>query len=91
MDLSDTLSIMKLSDTVTGMISTDYKERFKTEYQQLAIRYFSLKNMVEAWDNGELKFIPTCERGVYNWQLSAMWEYLEVLKVRADIEGIILK
>lgn len=31
---------MKLNETVAGMNSTDYKERFKAEYNQLAIRYY---------------------------------------------------
>lgn len=34
---------MKLCETVEGMNSPDYKERFIAEYQQLAIRYNGLK------------------------------------------------
>ena len=43
---------MKLSETVEMMNSTDYKERFKAEYNQLAIRYRALKTMLDKWDNG---------------------------------------
>ena len=38
---------MKLCETVEGMNSTDYKERFIAEYQQLAIRYNGLKAMLD--------------------------------------------
>ena len=39
--------MMKLSETVKMMNSADYKERFKAEYNQLAIRYYGLKGMLE--------------------------------------------
>ena len=38
---------MKLSETVEMMNSTDYKDRFKAEYYQLAIRYKGLKAMLD--------------------------------------------
>ena len=40
---------MKLCETVEGMNSADYKERFKAEYQQLLIRYTGLKSIQERW------------------------------------------
>ena len=39
---------MKLSETVTMMNSTDYKERFRAEY-------FQLKNRIEGLDKMQLK------------------------------------
>ena len=45
---------MELKDTVEMMNSTDYKERFKAEYQQVVIRYKKLKNMLDKWDNDKL-------------------------------------
>ncbi len=45
----------KLRDTVELMESTDYKERFVAEYQQLVIRYRGLRNMLDKWDQGELE------------------------------------
>ena len=50
---------MELKDTVEMMNSTDYKERFKAEYQQVVIRYKKLKNMLDKWDNDKLTFTPT--------------------------------
>ena len=79
---------MKLSETVEMMNSTDYKERFKAEYNQLAIRYNGLKTMLDNCDNGTLKFKPTCPRSTYNMQIKAMTDYLAVLEARAVMEGI---
>lgn len=79
---------MKLSDTVNMMCSDDYKERFVAEYLQLKIRWKGLRNMLKKWDKGELDFIPTCPRSMYDWQLQAMTDYLAVLDARATMEGI---
>lgn len=38
---------MELRDTVEMMNNADYKERFKAEYYQTAIRYGKLKAMVD--------------------------------------------
>ena len=81
---------MKLSDTVEMMNSTDYKDRFKAEYNQLAIRYKGLKAMLDKWDNGTLQFEPTCPRSTYNMQIKAMADYLTVLEARAVMENIVL-
>ena len=40
------------------------------------------------WDNGTLSFIPTCPRAIYNFQLRAMKEYIDILEIRANIEKI---
>lgn len=82
---------MKLKETIKGMISEDYKERFIAEYQQLVIRYKGLKSMLEKWDNNELSFSPTCPRSTYNLQLTAMTNYIAVLEARAVMEGIDLQ
>ena len=81
---------MKLSETVEMMNSTDYKDRFKAEYNQLAIRYKGLKTMLDKWDNGTLQFEPTCPRSTYNMQIKAMADYLAVLEARAVMENIVL-
>lgn len=79
---------MELKDTVEGMLSTDYKERFKAEYQQLKIRFFSLWNMLASWSAGELDFEPTCPRDLLEYQASLMLSMLHTLEHRADIEGV---
>ena len=79
---------MTLKDTVEMMNSDDYKERIKAEQYQLVTRYRSLKSMLTKWDEGTLNFEPTCPRNIYNTQIKAMVDYIEVLKSRAIMEGI---
>ena len=74
---------MELKDTVQLMQSDDYKDRFRAEYQQLAIRYKKLKKMVDNWDN--LNSIPICPKSTYNMQLRAMSDYITVLAVRIQL------
>lgn len=76
------------TDTIDMMLSEDYKERFKGEYYQLALRYKKLINMLNKWDTGKLEFIPDCPRSTYRMQVKAMTDYLAVLEARAAIEGI---
>ena len=82
--------MMKLSDTVEMMSSSDYKERFKAEYDQLKIRFIGLLNMCGKWDRNELTFELTCPRSTYELQLKAMRDYLAILEMRAVMEGIYL-
>lgn len=79
---------MELKDTVEGMLSEDYKERFKAEYQQLFIRAQKLGNMLADWKEGKLAFEPTCPRELLIRQHDLMLSYLFTLKQRARIEGI---
>lgn len=77
-----------LKETVKMMNSSDYKERFIAEYEQLAIRYTGLKNMLYKWDRNELDFKPTCPRSTYNLQIKAMEDYMAVLEARAVMENV---
>lgn len=70
------------------MQSSFYKARFAAEYLQLKIRYDKLRAMVKAWDAGELKFTPTCPREMYDQQLQAMAQYLDILMQRAELERV---
>lgn len=82
---------MVLSNTVDKMLSEDYKERFIAEYQQLSIHHDGLKKMLDNWDKGNLNFIPTCPRSIYDLQIKAMSDYRAVLEARAVMENIDLK
>lgn len=79
---------MELKDTISMMTSSDYKERFKAEYYQVKIRYEKLVAMVNKWDSGELNFVPTCPREIYDEQLAYMENYMHILEHRAELEGI---
>ena len=76
----------ELAMTCKGMVSPDYKERFKAELVQLKNRLNGLKCMIEAWDNGTLSFTPTCPRELYDEQIKGMELYLKVLTQRYEIE-----
>lgn len=89
--MCDNVRPMELKDTVEMMNSEDYKERFRAEYCQLVIRYGKLRYMLERWDEGTIKFQPTCPRSTYNMQFEAMANYIAVLEARAVMEGIDLK
>lgn len=79
---------MRLEDTVPGMTSLDYKDRFRAEYAQLKIREAKLKKMLCDWDNNLLPFEPTAPRCVYETQLEGMNTYASALEIRALIEDI---
>lgn len=88
---------MELKDTVNGMLSSSYKERFIAEYQQLKIRYEKLKafntkieaaHRTESRDNGVDMPIHDCPDGLLREQQCQMGELLHTLEVRAVIEGI---
>lgn len=68
--------------------SSDYKERFKAEYNQLRIRVNKLGEMLDKWDQGKLNFTPKTPKTIFVSQYNHMVEYLEILKVRACIEDI---
>lgn len=81
---------MELKDTVTLMSSDDYKERFKAEYWQTKIRYEKLHRMVIKLDAKTLDFTPTSSKAILLEQKRYMGEYLRVLEIRAELEGIVL-
>lgn len=83
--------IKNLDQTIDMMQSPNYKERFKAEYYQLAIRCKKLEAMLEKWDNGTLEFTPTCNRSIYNFQVRAMKDYMTALESRAVMEGVHLQ
>lgn len=78
----------ELKNTVALMNSDDYKDRFEAEYFQLKIRHEKLSKMITGYKNGTLDFTPVCSVELLENQLKAMSEYLNCLKVRAEIENI---
>ena len=80
----------RLNGTIKGMLSDDYKERFKAEYYQCQIRYKALHKMIIKYEAGTLDFEPTCPLGLLKEQAAAMGRYLYTLEIRAQIEDIVL-
>ena len=79
---------MDLIDTVEFMLSNDYKERFISEYYQTEIRYNKLHEMIVRYEANTLNFEPKCSIDILKKQASYMGNYLYMLEVRAEIEGI---
>ena len=90
----------ELADTAAGMLSPDYKERFRAEYAQTKIRYERLKafnTKIEAafrteCERPEVKKAPMpphdCPHDLLREQQEVMGHYLHILEVRAVIEGV---
>ena len=82
----------ELKDTVEGMTSPDYKERFKAEYHQTRIRYMKLKNFCNLIEAAQLTGTPEpkhdCPLQLLRDQQRHMGEYLHVLEIRAAIEHV---
>lgn len=79
---------MQLKDTVQMMNSKDYKERFKAEYYQLLLRLDALTDMLIEWENNTLDFEPKCAKETLENQVIFMQGYINILRLRAEIEGI---
>lgn len=91
--------VVDLQDTAELMKSADYKERFKAEYYQTKIRYEKLKafnTKIEAARRtqfscqGAVVDLPKhdCPDDLLLEQQTAMGQYLHILEVRAQIEGV---
>ena len=92
---------MELKHTVEMMTSADYKERFKAEYYQTKIRYEKLKafnTKIEAakrtqyYGQAAVVDMPKhdCPDDLLLEQQTAMGNYLHIMEVRAQIEGVAL-
>ena len=83
---------MQLRSTVTLMNSEDYKDRFIAEYHQTKIRYEKLKdfnNRIEvAQILGKEEPKHDCPFHLLRNQQRVMGEYLHLLELRANIEGV---
>ena len=91
--------MVEFKDTIEMMQSEDYKERFKAEYYQTKIRYERLKTFntkIEAANAVKYAMSPVtlreprhdCPESLLREQQSTMGNYLHILEVRAEIEGV---
>lgn len=89
----DTESRSPFHKTVEGMLSEDYKERFKAEYQQTKIRWERLKafnaKILASKINVETEEPKhDCPDGLLLDKEKTMRKYLDTLELRAVIEGV---
>lgn len=66
----------------------DYKQRVVNEYNELKGRADKLGLMLVKESRGGLDFELTCPIELLKAQYNAMKAYLNILEVRAEIEGI---
>ena len=79
---------MELKDTIELMNSSDYKDRFKAEYYQAKIRYDKLDDITVKYEANTLTFTPKCSLTLLKEQKMYLGNYIRILKIRAEIEGI---
>lgn len=79
-------------DTIEGMTSDDYKERFKAEYYQTKIRYEKLKNFCNRIEVAQMMGTEEpkhdCPIELLREQQKYMGMYLSILEKRSIIEGV---
>lgn len=75
------MKIDTLEDTVKLMLSDNYEDRLKAEYQQLRIRRDKLHNYVKNLNKESSK-----EYDLLRAQLKVMEAYLIILEARFDFE-----
>ncbi len=80
----------ELKDTVEMMNSDDYKQRFIAEYLQVKIRYDKLDKMTVKYEAGTLNYTPKCSLELLKEQKKHMGNYIRTLKIRAEIENVLL-
>lgn len=83
------MKIRDLKDTVTLMISDDYKDRLLAEYWQLKIRHQKLQVAI-ARKSQRLDRDTKTPIDALQAQLHVMERYLNLLRLRAREEGIII-
>lgn len=66
----------------------EHKIRLINEYKQLKIKYDKLHRILVKELAGTLEFELTCPVDLLRTQAKIMQMYLNVLEIRADIEGI---
>lgn len=68
----------------------EWQARFRGEYKGLKDRYNKLHRMIVKYDAGTLDFKPTCPVELLRQQEIVMSEYMRILEIRAQIEGVVL-
>ena len=69
-------------------VMSAYQVRMYGEYKELKERYERLHRIIVRYEAGTLDFDLYCSIDLLKRQAKAMGEYLYILEVRAEIEGI---
>ncbi|MBR2551237.1 MAG: hypothetical protein IKE92_14765 [Clostridiales bacterium] len=77
---------LKLKDTVTMMVSDDYKDRLRAEFWQTFIRYRALSVSLNKWDH--VPYLRTQSRSLLEHQADLMAGLLYIYMKRSIRESI---
>lgn len=80
----------KMNCIESKAVIPEWQVRFKEEYRDLKNRQVKLHKMLVKYDSGTLDFKPTCPVELLRQQEIVMNEYMRILEVRAEFEGVVL-
>lgn len=69
----------------------DYKKRMVLEYAYIKEKYNKLHKLLIKYDAETLDFDLNCPPSLLKEQKRVMGEYLKILEIRAEIEGVNLE
>lgn len=84
------IDVNKLACVNDAAVIPEWQARFKEEYHDLKNRQAKLHKMLVKFDAGTLDFKPTCPVELLRQQENVMSEYMRILEIRAQMEGVIL-
>lgn len=84
------VDLNKNSAVENETVTPEWQVRFIEEYNELKNRKMKLHKMLVKYDAGTLDFKPTCPVELLKQQEIVMSEYMRILEIRAQMEGIIL-
>ena len=88
--MENNIDIGKLASFKDGNVIPEWQVRFKEEYYDLKSRQAKLHKMLVKYDAGTLDFKPTCPVELLRQQEITMNEYMRILEIRAQMEGVVL-
>ena len=84
------VNLNKNSAVENETVTPEWQVRFIEEYNELKNRKMKLHKMLVKYDAGTLDFKPTCPVELLKQQEIVMSEYMRILEIRAQMEGVIL-
>ena len=79
---------LTLDEIIKLQSSEDWKDRFKSEFHLTLRRVKKLGEFINKYRAGKLGFDPNCPIQLFDMQIEAMCKYLDVLVIRAKLEGV---
>ena len=84
------IDFRKLGTIENKSVIPEWQVWFREEYHDLKNRQAKLHKMLVRYDAGTLDFKPTCPVELLRQQEIVMSEYMRILEIRAQIEGVVL-